>query len=335
IKDGDYLGAGDFNGTTTTNVGRFIPANFLVSANTPSFQTACSAGSFTYMGQPFVYATAPVLSVTARALGGTTTKNYTGAFFKLTNASINSRTYTVNSGTLDQSGLPATSVDPAILDLTNGLASLTFSAGTGLAIQRTTPTAPFNAQISLSINVADTDGVVPATNPQSFSNIAFTNGNEQRYGRIAFRNAVGSELLNLPLPMHAEYFINTTSGFIQNTNDTCTTGMTLAFTNYGGNLKAGETCLLDTGSPGVSGLGCSTAGPVGQRFQMPPTNGDFIAILKAPGAGNNGTVTLTTTVPTWLQFDWNTSNPGLENPSGVATFGVFQGESKRIFQIEK
>jgi len=196
-----------------------------------------------------------------------------------------------------------------------------------------------NAVVSLSVNVADSDGVVPASNPQTFSSIAFTNGNLQRYGRVAFRNAVGSELLNLPLPMHAEYFFDTTSGFIQNSSDTCTTGVTLALANYGGNLSAGETCLLDTGSPGVSGLGCAVAAPLGQRFQMPPTTltggGDFIAILKAPGAGNNGTVTVTTTVPTWLRYDWNTSNVGLESPSGVATFGIFQGESKRIFQIEK
>jgi MSHA biogenesis protein MshQ len=334
IKDSDYLGAGDVTGTTSGNVGRFIPNDFLVTKNVPTFQTACAAGGFTYIGQSFTYATAPVLSVTARALGGATTRNYTGAFFKLTNSSLTSRTYSAVAATLDTTGLPATTSDPAITDLTNGLAALTFSAGTGLAISRSTPVVPFNAQISLSINVIDSDSVA-AINPVSFSSMAFSSGSEQRYGRIAFRNAVGSELLNLPLPMHAEYFKSTTDGFVQSSVDSCTTGVSLAFGSYGGNLNSGETCILDTGSPGVSGIGCSVAGPVGQQFKMPPVAGDFIAILRAPGAGNDGTVTVTTVVPSWLRFDWDVATPGLENPSGIATFGIFKGDAKRIFQTEK
>jgi MSHA biogenesis protein MshQ len=334
IKDGDYLGAGDVVGTTSSNVGRFIPNDFAVAQNTPSFQTACAAGAFTYIGQPFVYATAPVLTVTARAFGGATTRNYTGSLLKLTNASITGRTYSAVSATLDTSGVPAAAADPTIADLTNGLASLTFSAGSGIAIARSSPVAPFNAQISLGINVIDSDGVT-ASNPITFSNIAFSNGSEQRYGRIAFRNAVGSELLNLPVPMHSEYFVNTTTGFTQNSGDSCTTGVTMSFANYGGNLSSGETCMLDTGSPGVSGIGCAVAASPGQQFKMPPSAGDFVAILRAPGAGNDGTVTVTTVVPSWLRFDWNAAAPGLENPSGVATFGIFRGETKRIFQTEK
>jgi len=336
IKDGDYLGAGDVVGATSGNVGRFIPSNFLVAQNVPSFQSGCSGG-FTYIGQPFVYATAPVLSVTARAVSGSTTQNYTGAFFKLTNSSLTGRAYSAVGATLDTTGLPATTSDPAIADLGLGLSTLTFSAGVGLAIARTTPIVPFNAQITLSINVLDTDAVA-ATNPIVMGNpsgIAFIGGAEQRYGRIAFRNAVGSELLNLPLPMHAEYFQRTSAGFTQSVADSCSTGMSLGLNGYGGNLNAGETCILDTGNPGVSGAGCAIAGPAGQQFKMPPVTGDFVAILRAPGAGNDGTVTVTAVVPTWLRFDWNAANPGLENPSGIATFGIFKGDSKRIFQTER
>ncbi len=334
IKDGDYLGIGDVVGATTGNVGRFIPFNFGVSQNVPSFQTACATGSFTYIGQPFVYATAPVFTVTAGTVGGATTRNYTGAFFKLTNGSLTGRTYSVLAAALDTSGLPSTASDPSITDLTNGVATLTYSAGAGLSILRTTPIAPFNAQISLSQNIIDTDAVT-ASNPVTFSNIAFSAGNEQRYGRVAFRNAVGSELLNLPLPMHAEYFQSAAAGFVKSSADSCTTGVSLSLGAYGGNLSAGATCILDTGSPGLSGAGCSVAGPPGQQFRMPPIAGDFIAILRAPGAGNDGTVTATAVVPAWLRFDWNATNPGLENPSGVAVFGIYQGESKRIFQTEK
>jgi MSHA biogenesis protein MshQ len=193
---------------------------------------------------------------------------------------------------------------------------------------------PFTAQISLSQNILDSDSVT-AANPITYSNIAFSSGAEQRYGRVAFRNAVGSELLNLPIPMRAEYFASTADGFRTHTADTCTNGASLALTNFGGNLNAGETCMLDTGSPGVSGIGCNVAGPIGQQFRMPPQLGDFVAILRAPGAGNDGTVTVTTVVPAWLRFDWNTATPGQENPSGIATFGLFKGESRRIYQTEK
>jgi MSHA biogenesis protein MshQ len=332
IKDSDYLGAGDVLGTTSGNVGRFIPSSFAVSPNVPTFQTACATGGFTYLGQPFNYATVPVLSVTARAASGSTTRNYTDVFFKLTNASLTGRTYTPVSGTLDITGLPAT--DPTIQDLTNGLGSLRFSSGTGISFTRTTPIAPLTAQVSLSINVVDSDGVA-ATNPIAFNNIAFTNTGEQRYGRIAFRNAVGSELLDLPVPMRSEYFANAASGFVVSSADTCTTGVSLTLGNFGGNLTSGETCVVDNGSPGVSGAGCAAAGVIGQRFSMPPTAGDFIAILRAPGAGNDGTVTISTVVPSWLRFDWNTSVSGQENPSGKATFGLFKGDAKRIFQTEK
>jgi MSHA biogenesis protein MshQ len=133
--------------------------------------------------------------------------------------------------------------------------------------------------------------------------------------------------------MRAEYFASTTAGFATSTADSCTTGVSLSLTNFGGNLASGETCVVDNGSPGVSGAGCAAAGVVGQRFSMPPTAGDFIAILRAPGAGNDGTVTISTVVPSWLQFDWKAV--GQENPRGIATFGLFKGEAKRIFQTEK
>lgn len=334
IRDGDYLGAGNVTGTTTGNVGRFIPNSFSTSLNAPQFQTACAAGGFTYLGQPFNYAIAPVTTVTALAANGATTSNYRGAFFKLTNASLTGRAYTAATGTVDVIGAPGVASDPAIADLNNGTATLTYSAGSGLAMSRGAPVAPFDAVISLSQNIIDTDGVT-AANPVIHANIPFDNGAAQRYGRIAFRNAVGSELLNLPLPMRAEYFISPAAGFAINGSDTCTTNVTLALGAYGGNLGAGETCILDNGSPGLSAAGCPAPGPVGQRFAEPPLAGDFVTILQAPGTGNDGTVTVTTVVPAWLRFDWNTAVAGEENPSGIATFGIFKGDAKRIFQTEK
>ena len=45
--------------------------------------TACAARSFTYLGQPFGYVTAPQATVMARNAAGATTANYAGALWKL------------------------------------------------------------------------------------------------------------------------------------------------------------------------------------------------------------------------------------------------------------
>jgi MSHA biogenesis protein MshQ len=110
--------------------------------------------------------------------------------------------------------------------------------------------------------------------------------------------------------------------------------VSVALSAYTKNLAAGETCVRDTGSPGASGIGCAPAAPLAERYHGPPSTGDFNLTLAAPGAGNNGSVQITATVPTWLQYDWNAATPGDENPSGEATFGVFGGQSKQIYSRE-
>lgn len=330
----NYLGSGAVTGTTSGNVGRFIPNNFAVALNTPLFGTGCGAGSFSYIGQPLTYSVAPVLTVTAQAAGGTTAKNYTGAFLKLTNASLTGRTYTPTpaSPALDTSGLPATTIDPTIADLGTGSATLTFSAGSGLKFVRGTAIAPFNANIALGINVIDTDGVA-ASNPVTFgsgSGISFTTSAVQYYGRLALQDAVGSELLDLPMSLTTQYYVSASQGFTTNTADSCTAAPAIAFSNYQLNLSAGKTCVRDSGSPGVSGAGCAAAGPASEQYRSTPSAGNFNLNLAAPGSGNAGALSVTATAPAWLQYPWS----GGQNPLGFATFGVFPGPASRIYQRE-
>jgi MSHA biogenesis protein MshQ len=324
LKSGNYLAlAGDVIGSPSVNVGRFIPDHFNVTpANAPAFQTACSAGGFSYIGQPLSYTTPPILTVTALSLQSSTTLNYKGSLFKITNGSLTGKQYleqTTNS-VLNLSGLP--SVDPTITDNNNGTGTLVFSAN-GLALTRSTPVAPFLAKIKLSINVLDTDSVAYPTNPYAIgttTGIAFSGSNEQRYGRIAFRNAVGSELINLPLPMRAEYYLNDTNGFVVNAQDSCTTAVPIAVKSVVGNLATNQTCPL------VGGVCSTSSGAV--------SAGAFNISMKAPGAGNGGTATVEATPNNWLKFNWDSSTPADENPTGIATFGIYQGESSRIYQHE-
>jgi len=62
-------------------IGRFIPDHFDVVLNTPEFNPANS--TFTYIGQPVMYATIPVATLTAKNASGVTTKNYTGSYWKV------------------------------------------------------------------------------------------------------------------------------------------------------------------------------------------------------------------------------------------------------------
>jgi MSHA biogenesis protein MshQ len=339
-----YLGTGSLTGTASGNVGRFIPNAFSTTVNTPVFGTSCLSGEFGYVGQPFTYTVAPVITATALALGGATTQNYTGALMRLSNISLTGRTYAAGTGnpSLNLSGLPGTTSDPAIADLgsgqpaLSGQATLTFGAGNGISFTRGGPIVPFNANISLSINVIDLDGV-SASNPVIFgsgSGIAFSggsSGNLQYYGRLALRNALGSELLDLPMALTTQYYFSTAQGFTTNTSDVCTAAPAISFSSYLLNLKSGETCVRDSGSPGLSGQGCATA--AASPYSSPNGTalaGTFNLILAAPGSGNSGALTVTATAPSWLQYPWGSSS----NPTGMATFGVFPGSPSRIYQRE-
>lgn len=342
VFDGSYLGSGDVVGVATGNVGRFIPNNFAATLNTPVFAAACAAGGYTYLGQPILYTVAPVITATAQALGGTTTSNYTGALFKLTNASLTGRSYspTPASPTLNVSGLPATGVDPAIVDVGTGVATLTFSAGSGVSFARGSAIVPFNANIALSINVIDLDGAVassPLANPVSFGSstgIAFNTGSAQFYGRLALRDAVGSELLDLPAPLTVQYYVSSTQGFATNVADSCSAAPSIAFSAYQMSLVAGETCVRDSGHPGASGVGCPVAAPSATALNSSAVAGNFNLYFAAPGAGDNGAMTVTAAAPAWLQYLWNSASGINSGPSANATFGLFPGSASRIYQRE-
>ena len=330
----NYLGTGAVTGTTSGNVGRFIPNGFAVSLDTPLLGTGCIGGGFSYLGQPLTYSVAPVITVTAQSSTGATTKNYTGAFLKLTNATLTGRSYTATpaSPALDLSGLPATTVDPAIADLGTGHATLTFSAGAGLKFSRGSAIAPFSANIALSENIIDADGVA-APNPVTFgtgTGIGFSAGATQYYGRLALRDALGSELLDLPMPLVTQYYSGTTQGFTTNTADNCSAAPAISFSNYQLALAAGETCVRDSGDPGASGAGCPAPAAPSLQFGSIASAGNFNLTLAAPGSGNSGALWVTATAPSWLQYAWGSAT----SPVGMATFGVFPGPASRIYQRE-
>ena len=335
--------------SATINVGRFVPDHFAVALNAPTFGTACGAGGFTYVGQVFNYTAQPVITVTAQDFANSTTTLYatSGSWWRITNASVTPATqaarYSAASGTLDLAGLPAVGGDPAIVPSGLGVGTLTFSSGTGLFFVRSTPVAPYDADISLAINVIDADGVILASNPARFgtatagNGIAFNSGKSMRFGRLHIYNAYGSELVDLPMPMRVEYF--SADEWVTHTADTCSSVGLSALANFQGNLSAGETCVQDTGSPGVSGQGCTVAGPlvpVNERYLALPSSGGYNLYLKAPAATNEGSVDVSANLAakTWLRFDWDGSGSD-DDPTGKATFGLYRGSPRHIYLRER
>ena len=98
------------------------------------------------------------------------------------------------------------------------------------------------------------------------------------------------------------------------------------------NLAAGETCVQDTGNPGASGQGCAAAGPIAERFDATHAlSGSFNLYLRAPGAGNDGSVDVSadlSAIP-WLRHDWTGGGPA--DPTGRATFGLYRGNDRQIY----
>jgi MSHA biogenesis protein MshQ len=284
IDDGDYMGVGDVS-STSANVGRFTPDHFS-TAVTP----ACSSATpFTYSGQH--------ADVTISALDAsediTANYDYSLGFSKTVTLSDagNVTGFTLNTLGVDLSGGIGTDADVIY----------TFSS-------------KLTAPKTLNIRATDTDGV---------SSQGFSEDTDLIYsGRLDLQNAYGSELMDLPVSLSAQYWNG--SSFVLNSNDSCTavsapaSGAGLTFysevaNNVSGNhLSAAETTAT------VSATGALVAG-------------DAQLIFSAPGALNDGYVDISIPAPSWLKFDWNSTAAGDENPSGRATFGIYKGNSKLIY----
>jgi hypothetical protein len=93
-----------------------------------------------------------------------------------------------------------------------------------------------------------------------------------RSGRVRIYITYGSKLVDLPVPMQVEYY--TTDGWIANSADSCLSTALKALMNFQVNLNSGETCVQDTGTPGVSGQRCAVTellAPVNERFLALPS----------------------------------------------------------------
>lgn len=344
ILDNDYLSTGNVTGTVSSNVGRFIPDRFDVSDSTPTLADSC--GAFSYMDQAIDFMSDPVITLIARAESGTETQNYDRDGFWQYTTNLANRSYTNNATTPAILDAPA-SGSVALSSDTDGNARGTLTiTDDQIMYQRpvdprdtagggANPAIPFDADIDLTFTVADltdVDDVCYDSNNDdtcetySISNIGDT---ELRFGRLNVGNAFGSELVNLQLPITAQYYVSLTNDFSASTGDSCT-ALTITpvgppswghinLSAYQGGLAAGETTpSLSAFSGGVASL-----------------------TMSAPGLGNQGSVTVTPLLMSgilleqpWLQFDWDSDGNHDNDPTATATFGIFRGNDSTIYLRE-
>ncbi len=322
VADASYLGEGDVTGTTSASVGRFTPHHFDATVAPVAFATGCTAGRFTYAGQSFDFAPGlhPEITLEARNAAGGATENYAGTFFRVTAATLATRSWSAATGTLDS----AAPNDPRVEDLGAGVGRISFDQGPRLAFAHDTPMAPFDAEIGLSVTLLDEDAVAYTGNPLAIGQplaglgIAFQDGNEIRFGRLAFQNAYGSELRALSVPLRAEVFDG--SRFAPNADDVCT-----SFTTANLGMTKVPAGLPTTPSIANSPLLAGEAG----------------LVLSAPGAGQTGSVGLQLDLSAtgadleFLRFDWDGDGGFDDDPTATATFGVYRGNDSRIHVRER
>lgn len=332
--------------STNLTVGRFVPDHFdVVALAAPVLRTfgsaSCAARSFTYLGQPFGYATPAQARAIARNASGGTTGSYSGALWKLSSASLSqSFAPTPSAPTIDASAATA----PTLTSNGDGTGLIVGAAGDRLRFVRpgNTPPAPFNANIALTWSALDAseasvagNGSITTPAPLAFSNIAFDAGNQMRFGTLRLQPAYGSELLNLPVLIEAQYWDG--QRMATNVADQCpaVSPAAVAMGNYQRSLAACKTALGSVPTTLANGRGflklakpgSGNGGSVDLALQLGATStGQSCAAVGAAAAG-----TATAAMP-WLQGRWGNAAAFDQNPTTRASFGQYR--SPLIYQRE-
>ena len=311
LIDGKY-GCSVGNQTAIT-WGRFYPDHLAITPS--SLTAACNiAVPFTYFAEDGLITR---FSMTAKNTLGDTTKNYSAAFAK-----FNLDNYFAYQ--FDAAQLPAGSV-LAGSSTTPGGGWFNGTAQVVAKHQISRPPTP-SAETLILLTASPSDGEIRAAAAAPVAPVGVTA--RLRYGRLQFKNAYGSELLALPVPLEAQYW--TKAGYyITNVDDSCTmvAPKTIVMRNYTGQLNPCKTQLLPALATKL------IAG------KLPGTG----VVLTKPGAGNGGSVDLSinlglnayerTCVSTAESFASAANQPWFgTNPTARATFGIYK--STKIYSRE-
>jgi len=351
-----YLGASDIT-TIEPFVGRFIPHHFeLTTGFDGELKSVCDLTSpssemgFAYAGQmsseasvkgALQYELEPKLLVSAKSSicpDGvcSTTENYTGDFIKFSASNVE---YIIPTEDAEKDGvlgvkvkLTANLTDGTLPEESSGVITYVFNANDNFIYlhEQNAEIAPFPAKIELGIDsVEDSDGVVAIDGDDDNDNgrlwVLTPEGIEIRFGRAYLENSFGPETSTLGQVLSIEHFDGT--NFVLADEDTCS--------QYNStNVRFGllnEVSLDPDDIPLVSGTFIDIddlADGVTRQIVLP-----------AAGTDNQGEVEVIYSIYDWLKYDWAYDDEAIDglyndDPRAIATFGLFRGNDRIIYQRE-
>jgi MSHA biogenesis protein MshQ len=359
VQESNYGDAGIVITATPIDIGRFVPHHFELTTGLDGeltsvcdLNTSFPAMTFAYSGQmsrsstssisskgSLQYQFAPELIITAKSSicpSGvcTTTKNYTGNFLKLLPSDVSYITPTTDTEKLDLLGVKVrltADLNVGAFNNSEGAITYEFSPEDNFVYLReqNTEVAPFPAKIELGIDaISDSDGVAAIDGDGDVDNnrlwVLKPEGTEIRFGRVTLDNSYGPETSPIGQVLSVEYFDG--NKFVLADTDTCTqyNSTNVSF----GLLNA---VSLDSANiPTVSGSFTDIDDfPNGVTRQI---------VLPAVAAGNQGKVDVIYSIYPWLQYDWDWNGVEVktfdENPSAIATYGLFRGNDRIIYNRE-
>ncbi|OOZ38995.1 hypothetical protein BOW53_13420 [Solemya pervernicosa gill symbiont] len=324
----DYLGdtSADTVGTTATEVGRFIPDRFILSAPTLTNRSDLAPtipADFTYMDEALELG----FTLTAVNAQGETTQNYEGSYAKLNPTS---------SGSLGLAAYDPVGGTDMSSRLDIGVSSGSWSSGSAtisaeVAISRLASPDGIFEGLQFGVIPGDSDGVTLDSTTLDLDVDGDTTNDHAEigdtdilFGRLNVLDTTGHESLPLPITLQAEYFDG--SGFVTNDRD----DSSLYNSTYGELDNYTDNLPTTSGEPTLSGSGTLSDG-----------TGSGMS-LSAPGSGNTGSVDLEYCLETctngtggaglgYLQYDWDGDGSHDDNPTGTARFGIYTGSDRQIY----
>lgn len=320
ISGDNYLAGPGVTGETSDTIGRFIPHHFSLSSGNITNRTALACNpvsEFSYIGETF----AADFVLEARSGGNEITTNYASGFAKLGSAGLVMGA--VNDGT---------DLTP---DLVTDSAAINWIAGSGeaqvlLHLARSSPAGPYTT-FALGTDPVDEDGVMLGFHDLDIAgdgthDHGLIDQTELRFGRLVLDSAIGSELGPVALPLNGQYWNGST--WVSNDDDQCT-AIALAdhlqlTTNSGDSGDGSETVSLGGGSTGII-----------ESDPVSLSNGRASLTFSTPGVPGWVDVQMLLAMDyPYLRDDLNDDGGYHQSPSARATFGLFGGNSRRIYLQE-
>lgn len=330
----DYQGTGTVTGTVSEVIGRFTPAEFDVSTNSPVISAAQAACGFIYRDQDLLFNTPPGFSITALNALGAVTTNYDQEFFTLP-ASLN-----MGGVVLSDSGsawVPSMNWVGQWIQQPGYDGVVKYQIDNLNLARNTTPTlaeAPiinpvvrvtlFDTPISGSSLIHDSGNVCysPGVGCSDYAMDLTLGGMQWLYGRASLTNNYGPETRDLTIPVYFEYW-DGAYWKPQILENGCTSLLTSDFSL--------GSWTIETGIP-VTSINSWSGINIGEGQLL----------MAAPGVGNTGSVPLALDVPDYLKYHWDEidascaadSDLCLDNLVATVRFGIYEGRKPILYRFQ-